>query len=137
MSAASNYLEGEIGKHLLRTGSWTKPSTLYVALFTVLPAEDGTGGTEVTGTGYARIQHGPSDATWAEPVGGNGQFSNVGAIQFGSPTANWGTVVGFGLYDAITGGNLLIYDTLAASVIVNSGDPAPAFGSGALIITIS
>ena len=137
MASASNYLEEEAGKHLLRTGSWTKPSAIYVALFVTAPGEDGTGGTEVTGTGYARVLHGPSDATWAAPVGGNGQFSNLGAVQFGSPTANWGTISAFGLYDAITSGNLLIVNTLTASVVVNSGDPAPAFAEGTLVVTIA
>jgi hypothetical protein len=105
-------------------------------LFTTLPGEDGTGGVEVSGTGYARIQHGPSDATWAAPVGGNGVFSNVGSVQYGSPTASWGTVVGFGLYDAITAGNLLIYSALTSNVTIASGDPAPAFSEGALTVTI-
>lgn len=137
MSAASDYLEEQLGTHLLRTGSFTKPSTIYVALFTTLPDEDGTNGVEVNGAGYARVQHGPSDATWAAPVGGDGVFSNVGSIQFGSPTANWGTIVGFGLYDASTAGNLLIADTLSQSVIVSSGDPAPAFAEGALTISFA
>lgn len=135
---ASDYLETQVGTHLLRTGSFTKPSTIYVALFTVMPSEDGTGGTEVTGGSYARIQHGPSDATWAAPTGGDGVFSNIGSIQFASPTANWGTVVGFGLYDAITTGNYLIGNTLTGgSVVVNNGDPAPAFGAGDLVVTFA
>jgi hypothetical protein len=136
MSSASNYLEEQIGTHLLRTGSWTKPAALYVALFTTLPAEAGTGGTEVSGAGYARVQHDPGDANWAAPTGGNGLYSNVGAVQFGSPTANWGSIAGFGLYDADTGGNYLLGALFASPVTVNAGDPAPAFATGQLTITI-
>ena len=138
MSAASNYLEEEIGKHLLRTGSWTKPTEIWVALFTTLPAEDGTGGTEVStsATNYGRVQHGPSDATWAAPVGGNGQFSNLGTITFGTPSDDWGTVVGFGLYDDETSGNLLVAASLVLPVVVNDGDAAPEFAEGYLKITI-
>lgn len=137
MSSASNYLEEEIGKHLFRTGSWSKPSELHVALFTAMPAEAGTGGTEVTGTGYARVQLDPSDSNWAAPAGGNGVFSNAVAIQFGSPAASWGEIVGFGLYDASTSGNYLLGKTFAASVTVDSGDPAPAFAVGQLTVTIA
>lgn len=137
MSAATNYLEEQLGTHILRTSSFTKPSTIYVALFTTLPGEDGTGGVEVSGTGYARIQHGPSDATWAAPTGGNGAFSNAGSIQFGSPSANWGTIVGFGIFDAVSSGNLLLSSALTSNITISDGDPAPAFADGALTITFA
>jgi hypothetical protein len=134
--SASDYLEVQIGTHLLRTNSWTKPAAVYVALFTTVPNDAGGSGVEVSGTGYARVQHGPSDATWAAPTT-SGVFSNIGVVQFGSPTANWGTIQGFGLYDAATNGNLLAKGTLTASVLISSGDPAPAFAEGALTVTIA
>lgn len=134
--SASDFLEGEIGKHLLRTGSWTKPAAIYVALFTTIPNDAGSGGVEVTGSGYARIQHGPLDTKWAAPVAGNGVFANIGVVQFGAPTTNWGTVTAFGLYDAVTGGNLLAKGSLATNVTINSGDPAPAFADGTVSVTI-
>lgn len=138
MSAATNYFEEQIGTHVLRTGSFTKPTAIYVALFTTLPDEAGTGGVEVTGTGYTRVQHGPSDATWAAPVGGNGVFSNLGAIQFGSPTTDWGVIVGYGIFDASTEGNLLIAHLLTGGPItVNSGDLAPGFAANTLTITFA
>ena len=34
MAAKTNYLEDEVVKHIFRTGSFTKPSALHVALFT-------------------------------------------------------------------------------------------------------
>lgn len=137
MSSATNYLESAFGNHLLRDTAFPQPTTIAVALFTVMPAEDGTGGTEVTGGDYARVTHGPGDASWSAPVAGDGVFSNASSIVFAPPTANWGTVLGFGLYDATTAGNLLIKQTLTAPVIVNSGDPPPAFAIGALTITFA
>lgn len=133
--SASDYLEVQIGTHLLRTSSWTKPSAIYVALFITVPGDDDTGGVEVTGTGYARILHGPSNATWNAPTT-TGIFSNIGVIQFGAPTADWGTITGFGLYSAVSGGTLFATGTLTGSAIVNSGDPAPAFADSALTVTI-
>ena len=49
MTDAANYLEEQIGTHLLRTGVWPKPAGIFVALFTTMPAEDGSGGVEVSG----------------------------------------------------------------------------------------
>lgn len=133
--SASDYLEIQIGTHLLRTSSWTKPSAIYVALFTTVPNDAGASGVEVSGTGYARVQHGPSDATWSVPTT-SGAFSNIGVIQFGAPTTSWGTVTGFGLYNALTEGDLLAKGFLTTSVLINSGDPSPAFAEGSLTITI-
>lgn len=137
MSNASNALEGFIGDHLLRTATWTKPAGIYVALFTTMPAEDGTGGVEVSGGAYARVQNGPSDAAWNGPVSGNGEYTNAGIVSYAVPTANWGTVVGFGLYDASTGGTMQVAGTLATSRTINSGDPAPNFPVGALKLTVA
>ena len=44
MSALSNYAEGKLIDHLFRTASFAKPATLYFALFTTIPGEDGAGG---------------------------------------------------------------------------------------------
>lgn len=132
MSSATNTLEESIGNHLLRTSTWAKPAGIYVALFTTLPGEDGTGGVEVSGGNYARVQNGPSDAAWNAPVGGNGEFSNASAIVFGSPNANWGNVIGAGIYDASTGGILLARASLDTARNIVAGDPAPNFPAGAL-----
>ena len=122
-NSASDYLEGKIIDHLFRTNTFTKPSVLAVALFTAAPSDSG-GGTEVStsSTGYARQTLNPADANWAAPSSGNGVTSNVSAINFGTATGNWGTVTHFGIYDATSSGNLLIWDALSASKTINSGD---------------
>lgn len=131
--SASNTLETNIGTHLLRTGSWTKPSAIYIALYTAAPSDSG-GGTEVSGGSYARVLHGPSDETWALT---DGVGSNIGAITFATPTADWGTITHFGLFDASTAGNLLVYGALTSNPTINNGDTATAFAEGALTVTIS
>lgn len=134
--SASNTLEESIGNHLLRTGSWTKPTAIYVALFTTLPIDDGTGGVEVSGGSYARVLHGPSDATWDAPTDGSGSFRNATAVQFAAPTGDWGLIVGFGLFYASTGGTMCTCGSLTAPYLVNNGDAAPAFAAGTLSVTI-
>ena len=136
MANASDYLEVELRKHLFRTGSFTKPTVLGVALFTVTPADAG-GGTEVTGGSYARVNLPPLDANWTAPDGTGGLTDNAAAITFPTPSANWGTVVAFGIFDATTAGNLLVWGPITPNKTINNGDPAPSFAIGALDVTIA
>lgn len=136
MANMSDYLEVELRKHLFRTGSFTKPTVLGVALFTVTPSDSG-GGTEVTGGSYARVDHPPLDANWTAASATDGLTDNASAITFPTPTANWGTVVAFGIFDATSGGNLLVWGPITPNKTINNGDPAPAFATGALDITFA
>jgi len=136
MSQMSNYLEVELRKHLFRTGSFTKPTELHVGLFTASPTDADTG-TEVTGGSYARVQRDPLDANWTGASATDGLTDNAAALTFPAPTANWGVITHFGIYDAATVGNLLIWGALTTPKTVNNGDPAPAFGIGALDVTFA
>lgn len=114
----------------------TPPTTHYIALFTTNPTDDdGTGAVEVSGGSYARASVTASSGYSA--ISGSGtnahQISNSGTITFATPTANWGTVIGIGIYDASTSGNLLYWDTITSQVI-NTGVVA-SLASGALVIT--
>ena len=75
-----------------------------IALFTVMPGRDGLGGTEVSSGGYLR-------RAAAFNAAANGQMANSADVLFPKATAPWGDIVGWGAYDAATGGNLLQYDT--------------------------
>jgi hypothetical protein len=133
---ASDYLEVELRKHVFRTGSFTKPSELWVALYTAAPNDAG-GGTEVSGGSYARVARAPADANWTAPDATGGVTRNADVITFPAPTANWGTVTHFGIFDASSGGNLLVWGALSASRTINNGDAAPEFAVGALEITFA
>ena len=50
MSAMSDYLENEILDHILGTGAYTMPSTVYVGLSTGSFNDDNSG-TELSGSG--------------------------------------------------------------------------------------
>ena len=119
MPGFSDYTAGNVLAYL--TGKTAMPTlpTAYVALFTVAPTSDaGTGGTEVTGGAYARVSttgpnwNVPSASSGTEPATTPASTSNSATISFPTATANWGTVVAFGLYDAATSGNLLAFDFL-------------------------
>lgn len=134
MSAMSDYLERELRKHLFRTGSFAKPSALYIALYTAPPSDAG-GGTEVSGGNYQRAQLNPSDANWTAASPTDGVTTNAVPITFPVPTVAWGTITHFGILDAATAGNLLFHAALDFPRIVNAGDVAPQFATGALIVT--
>ena len=124
--AKSDYLENAILNHVLRNSAYASPTTIYVGLYTTMPADDGTGGIEVSGGSYAR-----QSVVFAAPVAG--QTANNALVQFPTATAGWGTVLGVGLFDALTGGNLLYYGTLTASKTVGLGDQI-SFASSALTV---
>jgi hypothetical protein len=109
----SNYLETELLDHVFTNSAYTAPSTLYLALFTAAPGEAG-GGTEVSGSGYAR-------QTAAFTVSGN-TATNSGSIEFPTATGSYGTVSHVGVFDASSSGNLLCYAALSASKAIESGD---------------
>jgi len=113
-SSISDYYENKILDHMLRAQAFTPPSTVYVALYTVSPSDSG-GGTEVSGGSYQR-----QSVTFSAASGGS--ISNSADITFPQATANWGTIVAVGLFDAQTAGNLLWYGDLTTSKTVNSGD---------------
>ena len=114
MSAMSDYLENEILDHILATGSYTAPTAVYVGLSTASFADDNSG-TELSGSGYARVA-----ATFSAAA--SGTTSNSAAIEFPAATGSWGTVSHFGIFDASTAGNLLIHGAFTASKTIASGD---------------
>ena len=134
MAAISDFLEVSLIKHIFRTGSYSKPSTLGVALFTSDPAETGVAG-EVSGGSYARVEVPPGDANWAATSGADGHTSNVAAITFPIPTADWGYATHFAIFDAAAAGNMLFHAQLMSPMAIYSGDPAPRFGAGELDVT--
>lgn len=142
--ALTNYAQNKIIDNLLRGQSNVFPATFYIAEFTVAPTQAG-GGTEVSGGSYARVAVPSSLANWsgtqgagttAASSGTQGATSNNNAITFPAPTANWGTIVAEGFFDAATGGNLWIQGPLSANKTVNSGDAAPSYAPGALAYTL-
>lgn len=116
MAAASDYLEDILFNWYFRGVAHTPPATFYVGLFTAAPTDAG-GGTEVTGGGYARAAITRATGSWTAASGGNGSGTNVSALSYGTTTGVWGTVVAFGIFDAASSGNLLVWDTVGPYTI--------------------
>lgn len=130
MAGFSDYLEDKVLEHVFGGNAYTAPSTLYVALYTSAPSDTG-GGTEVSGGGYVR-----KTATFNVSGTNPTTASNAGAIEYPTATANYGTVTSVGIFDALSGGNLLAYANLTASKVVSTGDVF-RFNAGDLDITLA
>jgi len=81
----------------------------YVALFTAVGIDAGTGFVECSGGAYARAVTAATGWTTASGTAPS-TIQNATPITFAISTASWGTVIGFGLYDALSAGNLLAWD---------------------------
>lgn len=97
--------------------------------------------TEVSGGDYARASiacsllnfSGTQGAgTETASSGTNGTISNNIAIDYPAPTANWGVVAGWVMYDAASGGNAWDWGILTTPKTINNGDAAPSFAAGNL-----
>lgn len=89
------------------------PSAYYIGLSTTAPAIDGSNVSEpASGSGYSRVVldnlSAPTD----------GVVTNTASVNFEESTASWGTVTHFVIYDAQTGGNLLMYGALSTPRVV-------------------
>lgn len=131
----SNHLIGRIGNYLFRSGTLDTYDQLYMSLFNVMPDAFDVGGTEVTGNGYQRRLVIASPQNWIPPVSGNGTFTNNENFDFPIPTSDWGNVVGWGMYDSLTSGNLIFFSALDVPKIINIGKVAN-FIPGELVLTI-
>ena len=62
--------------------------------------------------------------------------SNTAAISFPQPTGNWSDATHYGIYDASTGGNLLVAGALTNDVPAATTGASVSFAAGALDIII-
>lgn len=140
MSKFSDYLETNILQSTLRGIAFPVPAGIFVGLFTADPTDANITANELTTAAvpaYARVNaaNGGAIATgWAAPA--NGVTSNALALTF---AANNGaaavTITHIGLYDALTGGNLLYHAPLVTSKTLQTGDVL-SFGVGTLTVTV-
>lgn len=125
MASFSNYAVQQI--HLeMKDGTGTIPSTYYAAAMKVMPALDGTGGTEIDSgvdTWYAR-----QTVTFDTPSLAGRSMTNSAEITWtaSSLTAVSGNIVGVVLYTASTAGNAWLILPATNHISVGIGSPLKA-----------
>lgn len=112
----SNYLADKVNDHVLRGVTYTPPTAIWLALFTTMPDRDNVGGVEVVGGSYARLE-----VTFS--VSDDGVTSNTAVLLFEDMPAC--TVVGCGLFDDDTAGNLLHLGRFSGPVDIAAGTDVP------------
>ena len=124
MPGASNYLENAVLNHVLRATTYTAPSSVWIGLHTGTGPDETGNVFEVAGNNYTRT----GAFFGASTTGG---ATNTGVITFPTPSATWGIVTSWGLFDAATAGNLLYLGALNNSKTINVDDSV-TFQSGSL-----
>jgi len=127
MAGFSDYLENALLDHAFAVSAYTPAGTVYAALYTAAPTDAG-GGTECSGTGYARQAISFAAAS-------TGTVVNDAIVNFGTAGSAWGTVSNFGVFDAASAGNLLAWEALTASKTIGEDDPV-SFPVGQLSIAL-
>lgn len=105
----TTYFLNQVAGNLFKTKTTPAlPNAFYIGLSSTAPNIDGTNvGEPNSSAGYARVEL----TSLGEPD--NGVVTNELAINFNESTASWGTITHFVIYDAETGGNLLMYGALS------------------------
>jgi hypothetical protein len=151
----SAYCENKVLDAIHRAQTLSAPATFYLALFTTMPTGNGsngaggvgTGAVECSGGGYARISLGASALTIFKSTqndslastGNTGVSSNTNVITFATSSGAWSAgaaILGFGLYDALTVGNLWEFGTCTPNTLTVAGTGVTiSFAAGTLTIT--
>lgn len=130
MAALSDHAEALLLDWLMTSGSATRPTAWYVALYTAAPSDSG-GGTEVSGNGYSR-----QSVAFGAASSPGGTTSNTAAVSFTASGGDWGIVTHIGILDASSSGNLLWHGSMTASKDVKDGDTLE-FSIGNIDLTIA
>ena len=121
------YTDNKVIDHLLGSGTFTKPSAVYVALFVGDPA---SGGTEISTSGTAYVRKSSSFTISANVA------TNTSNIEYAAATSAWGTITHAAIYDALSGGNQLVTAPLGTAKPIATGDVL-RFPAGQLSVTLT
>lgn len=117
----------------------TVPATVYFGLFLSMPDDSGATGNEVSGNNYSRVAIGNNTGNFANATTSAGFVTskwNSVAINFPADTgADWGQVIGLGMFDAASAGNMLWVADITPYRTIQVGDTA-SVPSTSLSITL-
>lgn len=117
MSDMSSFLKVKLLNLTLNGTSYAGVDDPYVSLHTADPTDAGTG-TEVSGTGYARVQAEFNTATGTDAS----ETTDTDTTWSAAGSGGWGTVGWIGLWDASISGNMIYHTALDASKTIDEGD---------------
>lgn len=133
MGSITNFLENELLDHIFN-GSYSPPTTVYLALATADPTDAATGASmneHPNSGGYARTAISFSAAS-------SRQIVQNGAVNFPTATADWSSVTHWAVVDNSTygAGNVLAHGALSSAKLIKDGDD-PSVADGEATITVN
>jgi hypothetical protein len=129
-TCSNNFLDKEFG-----ADDFTPPASHFAALYSMAPAADGSGGTELSFVdGYERLEIVNDGTSWT--AASAKVKTNAILLAFAQADADWDTAVAIVLLDASTAGNVRAHGQLDEPVTVRSGKNAE-FAIGALEIVFA
>jgi hypothetical protein len=138
MGSFSDALEASLLNHTFGAVTYTPPATWYLAAFTAAPSDTG-GGTEATGSGYARVAITNNTTNFPNATGTNPSTkTNGAAFTFPTATGDWSSganMVAWALFTASSGGTMGPWGALDVPKPVLTGDTL-SFAASALTITL-
>ncbi len=132
--AMTSYLRKKLGDHSIGKAAYTMPTTVSLALFTASPGDSGSFTNEVLGGSYARVA---ITSLMGSFTLATGIASNATAIDFASPTADWGVITYVGIVDDGSPVNLIYYEAVPSPRTVLLGGRRVSFAIGALQIRLT
>jgi len=134
MANLSNYTEGLIATWLAGGAAPAALTTVFLDVYSTLPAEDGSGGTSVyqTLTGVA----GRKSLTTATSFTATADLVKNNLIEL---TANAGacTIVGFAIWTANTSGSMIYYGSITSQPITIGAGDTVRFDANAITLTVA
>jgi hypothetical protein len=134
MANLSNYTEGLIATWLAGGAAPAALTTVFLDVYSTLPAEDGTGGTSVyqTLTGVA----GRKSLTTATSFTATADLVKNNLIEL---TTNAGacTIIGFAIWTANTSGSMIYYGSITGQPITIGAGDTVRFDANAITLTVA
>ncbi len=134
-TAFADVIANQILDLLLRNTAYVaNSSSRFIGLFLTLPNAAGVGGVEPVVGSYARL----------EVAGATGRAFSVGATAtsdndedwtFIEATATWGLILGVGIFEELTAGDLILHGALDSNIQIDSGEIFQ-FDAGDLNVTL-
>ncbi len=129
MGSLSWYAEDALLDHVFNGVAYTPASTLYLALSTADPLDDGSGLAEPATGGYAR-------AAIAFGAAASRAVVQAGAVTFPQATDAWGTITHWAIMDASTLGNVLAHGAFTTAFSPVAGN-TPSVADGQVQVSVA
>lgn len=122
---AGDYYKQQILAALYRGTTLTALGTSYIALYSAEPGDADASGTELTGSGYARVSVTNNTSNWNALTnsGTNTPYytQNTNSVSFGSASGDWLYAGWFSVEDAASSSHRVVWGQLTAPVKVLNG----------------